>query len=265
MIELTNTGLPIKLNESTNRLVFEDGASYDERSSKPTNKMTHVLAFPDSASDDMAYEFYQGVRLGKDKKAFQDAGLRYDMTVVYPGLVGIERKKTSGHHHKFIAGKTLEHPELYYVVSGEAAFILQPVNAEGGPEKFIVVKVAGGGKIIVPGNCTHGTVNIGPGALVFSDFVLDSGGNDYGGVGARRGLGVYVFENNGKIEFTRNKSYPDDISIFSGEVAACDSMGTAPGKPVYLDFLDDPDKFRYLREPGEYIEKINATLSLKPM
>lgn len=268
---LINSGLPIVLNEENWTLTFGGGLVIEDSSSKSINKLTHVLAQPQYASEEIAFRFYKGIHFPQDEELLESNSLRYDITLLLPGLVGKERKKTTGHFHKLLPGLAYSHAELYEVIQGTALYILQPITdmTKTGEQDMIVdqiitVEVHAGEKIIVPANCTHCTVNAGSGALVFSNLVLADGQNEYGGIGAKGGMGVYVLEKNGDLEITQNPRYNlSNTKICKGAVIPNDVMGTLTGKPTYTDFIENPKKFGYLKNPSNYITQINAGISME--
>jgi len=67
---------------------------------------------------------YDGVALPDDRPAIERAGLRFDLTVLRPAIIGEEPVKTLGHYHNLAPGG-LPYPELYQVVFGHAHFVLQ--------------------------------------------------------------------------------------------------------------------------------------------
>ena len=268
-MKLVHSGLPLDLNETDYTLTFCDGLLHEETSGKTVSKLSNVLAQPEYASEETAFRFYKGIHFANDQAILDKCSLRYDITLILPGLVGEERKKTTGHFHKLLKGSKYSHAELYEVIYGTALYILQPIKdmsktgADMEVDDVILVKLNAGEKIVVPANCSHCTVNAGDGALVFSNLVLGSGSNDYGGIGMRSGMGVYIFEKDGKLEVVRNPKYDfTKTKVSKGKVAPDENLGTVPGKPVYNSFIENPDKFSYLKDPEKYIEEINRGLTV---
>ena len=160
-MKLEYSGLPIDLDVATSRLTFTDGLVCEESKPKSTAMLAPVLAYPQAASEETAFDFYKNVHFPKDEALFAKYRLRFDITVLHPGLVGGERKKTTGHIHARMPGKTTPHAELYEVLAGTAMFLLQPDRGPDGPTDLIAVTLQPGEKIIVPANCAHCTNNAG--------------------------------------------------------------------------------------------------------
>jgi glucose-6-phosphate isomerase, archaeal len=83
----------------------------------------------------------------------RESSLRYDVTVTLPGALGEEFVKTAGHYHtRSPAGPT--YPEVYEVLNGRAAFVLQRVDDPEGSEPEVqevwVAVCVPGEKIVNP-------------------------------------------------------------------------------------------------------------------
>lgn len=270
MIKLELSGIPIEWDQKKNELAFHNGLAIEKSNQKTVAMLSPVLAEPASASEDVSFRFYQGIHMESDLPVFLSHSLRYDITYLLPGLMGTERKKTTGHFHKLLPGKPVSHAELYEVLQGTALYILQPIEdmkaaGEDTPVKeILLVQVEAGSKIVVPANCAHCTVNLGKGPLIFSNLVLSTGSNEYGNISKRHGMGVYIKEEDGLPAIVANPEY--DLSTTKIIVAAVkpqDSLGTAAGLPVYADFIRHPEKFAYLRDPSLYMNDIRNGLDYK--
>lgn len=260
MKKLEKSGLPIYLDELTSALSFEDGLIFEETSQKSVAKLAGVLENPDAASDDISFAFYKGIHYEKDEALLEERGLRFDITVVFPGLMGRERKKTTGHIHACMPEKTTPHAELYEVLSGTAMYILQP----DGSDKVITATLNEGDRILVPANCAHCTANAGEGTLVFDNLVLATGCNDYGVISENHGMALFLVEENGELKLVRNKKYKTEMKCYTGKPVESEKFATMcnTGRASYLDFVDDPDRFAYLSDPTEYNDEIFSLLKL---
>jgi len=82
-------------------------------------------------------------------------GLRYDITVIPPLMLGREFVKTKGHFHP------AEFGEIYEVLQGEAFYLMQKLKpgSENDIEDVYVVQAKAGQKIIIPAYYGHTTIN----------------------------------------------------------------------------------------------------------
>jgi len=111
------------------------------------NDMREVLydqQWAETAPNLELYYMYRGVKK-KD-------GLRYDITVIPPLMLGQEFTKTKGHGHAGAYG------EIYIVLGGQALYLLQKYANEK-IEDVYVVKAKKGDIVVIPPYYGHVTIN----------------------------------------------------------------------------------------------------------
>ena len=77
---------------------------------------------------DMYYMFRDLAKNDSDFEKIKANHLRYDITVIPPGLLGSEYTKTVGHYHPNVPGTDVSYPEIYQVLEGSATYLLQKVE-----------------------------------------------------------------------------------------------------------------------------------------
>lgn len=176
MKQLHHSGLSLYLDDD-GVMALKPPLNYLGFGRKSAGQMAVVLPeFTEGLRDEPAYDVYRGLSFAEDQERLAADQYQYDITIIMPGTIGKERKKTSGHYHGYNDTRRNTHPEVYEVIKGTAAYILQkspdfavePRSAggrsyRGGGE--------GGQSIIVPPNYGHCSINIGDGPLVFSNGV----------------------------------------------------------------------------------------------
>lgn len=159
--------------------------------------LKRVLMSPDALKEDStAYLIY------RDLPPLTHSVLRFDLTVVLPWEVGGELAKTKGHYHLPVGGRHL--PEVYFVHSGEATFLVQ----RRGPspfevEDFLIVRARQGSLVEIPPEYGHVTVNSGRGVLVMSNVIHRGVRPDYETYELTRGAAYYLTREG----IVRNGSY----------------------------------------------------------
>jgi glucose-6-phosphate isomerase len=98
-----------------------------------------------AAPDDL--ELYYMYRFLKEKD-----GLRYDITIIPPRMLGKEFTKTKGHHHQGFYG------ELYIVLEGEGIYLMQKGD-ENKIEDVCAVRAKKGEAVVIPAGYGHVTIN----------------------------------------------------------------------------------------------------------
>jgi len=242
-------GLPISIDLDTGRLIATGEVDLGEQGERRLSQLREVLADPDAATDDrVCYRTYRGVGTAADLELLDQHGVRYDVTVTLPGLIGREFTKTAGHYHSK-APVGVVYPELYEVIHGTAAFVLQ--DGPGGCSWVQTCKP--GERIVIPDGCGHVTVNIGKEPLVVCDLVASECTNDYGFFRANRGAAYYVVEDTDGFMVEVNPRY---VGMKSARV---DSGSRWPDiipddEPLIKMFRRNPGDFRLLTAPMDYSE-----------
>jgi oxalate decarboxylase/phosphoglucose isomerase-like protein (cupin superfamily) len=128
MIDLTNSGLPLGMNEETYRITMGEGLKSDGFSRKLTGQMAGLLA-DETGLEDLAgepfYDVYRGIAFPEDEPLLRKYNFRYDITVIMPGTVNGECRKTSGHYHGWTPEGRHSYAEVYEVLKGTALYVLQ--------------------------------------------------------------------------------------------------------------------------------------------
>lgn len=252
MINLAkNSGLDVRLNLSTLEIFF--GA--DVNSVKPEvrlfSQMRDVLLNKELDSQDPLYYMYRGVFKPCDQEKAAQYRLRYDITVICPGLIGEEFSKTFGHYHND------SYPELYEVVWGEALCLMQKPVIPGLKEvgDVFLVRVKAKEKIVVPPHYGHILINPSPDApLVMSNWVSIDCISDYSAYTAAQGAAYYAINYDGEFKFMENKFFTKLAAIrMMHSAQACGKLRFPLDEPIYnilenaprLDFLNNPQNYNY--------------------
>ncbi len=133
---------------------------------------------------DPVYLMYRGVSLLNPafKRLEREYGIRYDLTLIRNGMMGPEYVRTVGHHHP------KNYSELYEVVSGKAAFILQSKDLK----KMAVVMAKKGETVVIPPKFGHQTVNMGNSLLLIGNLVYRGFKSDYSVYKKKHGGAFYL-------------------------------------------------------------------------
>lgn len=136
-------------------------------------------------------ELYYMYRRIKEKH-----GLRYDITVIPPLMLGKEFVKTKGHEH------LKNESELYEVLEGKAVFLCQKRKGNS-IEDVYAVKAKKEEIVVVPPGYGHTTINPSKKILKLGNWIYKNCKNDYSTIEKRKGL-CYFYVKSGWI---KNKNY----------------------------------------------------------
>jgi len=220
-------------------------------STRKVRDMTDVLMDKTRISypDKILYDMYREVHLSLEElEKMRAVQLRYDITVIPPGMLGSEYVKTAGHYHPctHCGPEMLSYPEVYQVIRGTATYLLQKKDLSD----FIIVEAQEGDVVLIPPNYGHVTVNADSDELVMANWVSDAFQSEYEPVRCQAGLAYYITEDgiaqNGNYEkmpqlrFGKPKSYPE-VGLYSG----IDMYGLV-NELEKLDFLMNPQNYSEL-------------------
>jgi glucose-6-phosphate isomerase len=139
------------------------------------------------------YYMYRGIK--------EENGLRYDITIIPPFLMGDEFVKTQGHFH------SSGHAEMYIVLEGEAIFLMQKGIDE--IEDIYAVKAVKDDVVIV--NKGYGHITINPSAretLKIANWVSPECISDYEPIKNKRGA-AYFYTIKGWIKNSNYTNVPE--------------------------------------------------------
>jgi glucose-6-phosphate isomerase len=241
-------GLPISLDLETGKLDATGDVDLGEQGERRLSQLREVLEDPEAATDDrVCYRTYRGVGTKADLTLLEQHGLRYDITVTLPGLIGREFVKTAGHHHLSAPGGR-PYPEVYEVVYGRATFVLQGSGHVPGMDPVVAgawVQTCGPGDRIVIPEWAHVTVNIGLEPLVVSDLIAEACTNDYGRFQSAHGAGYYVVSEDDRIVVKYNSHYGYHAVPILDKGSRWPSIFPS-NAPLIENFRQEPETFRWL-------------------
>lgn len=210
------------------------------------NDLEPVLAYPEAVKENFkAYFMFRDVYYSvSDKERIRNVGLRYDITIIPPNMVGKEYIKTYGHIHP-VAESKLSYTEIYEVLEGEAKYLLQKEDNS----EFIVVNATKGDKVIIPPNYGHVTINASNKVLKMANWVYRNFSSKYGPYKEKRGA-CYYYTEDGWIE---NKNYEVIPEIKEVKVRIPKSFNLKKSEEMYK-LLKTPEKMAFLYEPSKYMD-----------
>lgn len=242
-------GFPVTLQED-GTLRFGAGVQSPVPSLRKLEDATPVLLYPGEPGPETLYAMYRGTGLSKDQRAMEDAGLRYDITVIFPGTIGSEYVKTVGHYHPRVPGQPWTYPEIYQVLSGKAHFLLQRGGEISGEvEDFVVADFETGDILLIPPFYGHVTTNPGDSPLVMANWIAFDFQSVYDPVRLRKGLAFYDIEYKGQSIFMPNDSYGSHPKPRLWTKAEYPELGLKRGQSMYKAWQDGAD-LGFLRKPS---------------
>ena len=201
------------------------------------------------------YYMYRDLFLSKaDGEKLREQGVRYDLTIIPPGMLGCEYVKTIGHYHPLVPSEWVTYPEIYEILEGEALYLLQKLDLSD----VVAVNASAGDKVLVPPGYGHVTINRSNKILKMANFVARDFSSLYGPIKERAG-GAYFFTSSGWI---KNKRCPESAELRRVEAlgsAKLRSLGLIKGKEMY-PLLKEKGRLDYLVKPQEHLDLFDGLL-----
>ena len=202
-----------------------------------------------SAENVELYYMYRDLYLSNaDRDRLIDLGIRYDITIIPPRMLGCEYVKTVGHFHPDVPGESVSYPELYEVLEGEAHYLLQKRDLSD-----VAIFVASpGDKVLIPPNYGHITINASNKRLKMANFVARDFSSLYGSIGKMAG-GAYYYTKDG---FIKNERYSNAPPLRITKAPGNDllkRLGLSKSREMYPN-LRIEGSFAYLTSPEEHLE-----------
>ncbi|MFZ2473216.1 MAG: glucose-6-phosphate isomerase family protein [Methanothrix sp.] len=195
------------------------------------------------------YYMYRDLFLSRaDKEKLLQQGLRYDITIIPPNMLGCEYIKTAGHYHPLVAGGSVTYPELYEVIEGEALYLLQSRDLSD----VVAVYACATDKVLVPPGYGHITINRSNKTLKMANFVARNFSSLYDPFREKSG-GAYFFTRDGWIKNIRCPEAAELRRIDALDSSSLRKLGLAKGREMY-PLLKEPGHLDYLTKPEEHME-----------
>lgn len=212
-------------------------------------ELVPVLYDPASCRDihpeQPVYEVYRGLCGEDDRQMLLERGLRYDVTIMPPMMLGEEYVKTLGHDHLPYA-EDWGPPEVFEILEGEARFLIQKYQGREIVDVSLV-KAKTGDKVLVPPNCGHVMINAFSRRLVVGNLISRFCLQTYRRFVEQRGAAYYLLKSN---RLVRNLSYtsaPDVRTLDSDVLPLVDQHSG-----LLSSFLSNQERFAFLNQPSGF-------------
>ncbi len=227
---------PLKI-ELVGSALFVNGGQHP-RSVRTMAQMRKVLmGNADETDTKDAYYMYRNVYVSDD--------IRFDITIIPAAEIKGECAKTFGHYHPGSEAGP-QYPEVYQVLRGSAAFIMQKKNRNGSVDA-IIVNADEGDVVLLPPGYGHVSVNRGEGTLILANLVCDRFESLYGEYEENRGAAYYYLKGG---EVVQNTNYIVQKSERLSPAQLNERYGFS-SKDLLGEFHAEPKRFGFLKKPGQ--------------
>lgn len=206
---------------------------------------------------DVYYMFRDLAKEDSDFETIKTHHLRYDITVIPPGMLGSEYIKTVGHYHPRVPGTNTYYPEIYQIIEGSATYLLQKVkNGEEDLVQDVVVITAEKGDLaLVPPGYGHVTINASEKILKMANWVCRDFSSVYEPIKRLSGASYFLLKDG----FVKNPLYRNIPPIRHLKPFAHDELGLGSGESMY-ELIHETEKLRFLTTPQDFTGFLTGVL-----
>jgi glucose-6-phosphate isomerase len=202
--------------------------------------------------DEIIYSIYRDVCHPSQRELMTKHLLRYDMTLIFSKMLGNEFPKTFGHYHSLC--KSVSYPEIYEVLHGRAAFLLQKASGNIAAD-IVLVEATEGEAVIVPPDYGHATINTSRENLVVSNVQSSLAQASYDHVMKFNGM-AYFLTIKGTV---KNPNYVvPGLRVISAKGVKEKFLGSS--KQLHEILSESPEKFEFLNDPEGHLEKLKGII-----
>jgi len=258
-----SSGLKVVLTDE-NKLKFDTSLGGGEESARKLFDLNDVRMSMDNFGENRdLYYMYRNVHRPEDESLIVSNHLRYDMTVILPGMIGEEYTKTLGHYHPDKSNQKISYPEVYEVISGRAFYLLQkPKRTADGfdfgiIEEAILVEVKAGEKAVMPPDFGHITINMDTEPLVMSNWVCGDFQSDYSEIKNYKGGCYYIVKDENSYKAIKNEKYSQVPELKIMTPKELEQFALSFSQPMYEAGIGDIVKLKYLESPEAFKDQLD--------
>ncbi|MFC1786701.1 glucose-6-phosphate isomerase family protein [Halobacteriota archaeon] len=194
------------------------------------------------------YYMYRDLSLSKrDKEIIKKNGLRYDITVMPPRVLGVEYVKTAGHYHPPVPEAKMSYVEVYEVLNGEAHYLLQKCQNDDFMD-VVLIKAGRGDKVIIPPDYGHVTINPSNKELRMCNWVARDFSSVYEPIKEKGGAAYFELVTG----FLKNENYGNVPELRYLEPTNFSEVGLRKNREMYGLIRDDSTLLDFLTKPQDY-------------
>lgn len=249
MINLNDTsGLPLLLNTQENSLHPAGEITYSSIDRVKLDSIRPILLNKTLRYPIDIYTEYIDISLTKHESSFKKNDLHYSITLLPPGLLGIEYNKT----HIFAPDKDENDiTAIADIIHGNGIVLIQRVKEKGELDfdtevEFVAMcRVRKGDRIPVPQKYMYTFLNSSSSTLVIGRLYEDDGKIDYRTIRRERGMSYYFIRKNARQEIVKNPNYKE-VPLLKRKKSEnlARKYKLTSSKPIYTQFIQNERRFR---------------------
>ena len=211
----------------------------------------------EARNKEMYYMFRDLSKNDADFEVIKTNHLRYDITVIPPGMLGSEYTKTLGHYHPQVPGTDVSYPEIYQVLEGSATYLLQKVEHENEDVVLDVAVITAekGDLILIPPGYGHVTINASERTLEMANWVCRDFSSIYEPIKRLCGASYFLLKDG----FAKNPLYKDVPPIRYLKPLAHNDFGLSSRENMY-ELVHNIEKLKFLTSPQDFLRFLTGVI-----
>lgn len=224
---------------------FDRGVEY-----RRLDSLRQSLRDPNCTGPDPVYAIMMDVGRKQDLPLLLERMLLFGVVTYAAGRLGREPIRSQGHIHKVSSHCGWSTPEVYEIWEGKAVIYMQE-TARDNPGRCFAVEAEPGDVVVVPPYWAHATISADPTQpLTFGAWCDRDYGYEYDEVRRHGGIAWFpLAAQDGGLRWEKNPAYRTERLIVKKPEWYI-RLGLEEGKPIYRQFMEDPDRFLFVSDPA---------------
>lgn len=178
--------------------------------------------------------------------------LLFGAVIFSAGRLGNEPVRSQGHVHVASPRCGWSTPEVYEIWEGKAVIYMQQ-RAEKYPGRCYAIEAVAGDVVVVPPGWPHATISADPHQpLIFGAWCDRQYGFDYAALRRLGGIAWFpMLDGQTNLEWQANPNYAVS-DLVRKRPEKYSPLGLHAGMPIYTQFEQNPEAFRFVPEPATY-------------
>lgn len=247
-------GFDITPTDNPLGFLYGKGSFGPEVENRRLDDIRRSLRDPTCTGPDIVYSIAMDVGNIHDRPAMLQRGLLFGAVTYAKGLLGCEPVHSQGHIHAVSQSCGMSTCEVYEIWSGKACVYMQE-TARDNPGRCFAVLADPGEVVIVPPGWAHSTIVADTGRnMTFGAWCVRDFGFEYADVRRHKGMAWFPITDGKNLRFEKNPCYQAD-SCTVKHPRIYKEFSLEPGKPLYSQFQENPDKFLFVSRPQTTADK----------
>lgn len=246
-------GFDITITQDPMGFCYGEGLSGPVPEVRTLEQIRPSLMEPQCDGPEEVYCIAMDVAKEKDLPDLRERNLLYGAVTYQKGKLGKEPVRSQGHIHAVSPSCGASTCEVYEIWDGKACVYMQESGSDDAGNCYAVYG-GPGDVIIVPPGWVHATVNASlDQPMSFGAWCVRDYGFEYSEVRRHNGIAFFPLWEGERLVWVRNPAYRSG-TLVEKDARTYPEFGLATGKPIYRQYEENRDLFRFVTNPQEFPE-----------